>query len=343
MSTNGVFRRLLILGALFSLAPASVSVATAEEPVVRQRTTSDPAEPSHNELSSSLRLVFVHGFGGKEEQPPFVENLKRFAVGLEYPLTIETYSWDSVELDYSVAGYNWTIATQKALGEAARFKSDVLDKLERKRKPYVLVGYSLGARVIAEALDRRDRPLSFVRGIYFMGAAMGADFRLKRSVLPPGMKVVNYHSPTYDQALKIGFYFMAGKRAGGEIGFEDDGTFVNYPVACTHENKGAGIHCDYSQLAVPVGYLCLRTQGVDMPGETRLNVRTRVGEGETWWNDIVTFADVQLGEEKVTITIQQHKANADHFRAVSQASPDAPRYREAWGNNLHAILAELGL
>jgi pimeloyl-ACP methyl ester carboxylesterase len=300
-------------------------------------------EPTPDELTGKLTLVFVHGVGGTNEDQPFVRKLRSVAAKTDYPLTVTCYAWGSVEIRLATAGRNWLAAQRQAVAEAAKFKQAVIDKYERERVPYTLVGHSLGARVIAEALGRCDRRPRFLRGVYFLGAAMPADLKLARPALPVGMKIVNYHSPAYDCVLKTAFYFMEGERAGGEVGFDDRESFENYRVACTHLHKGVAVHCDYSQLAIPIAHLCLRGQGAGIPGKTKLNVRAPVASGGTWWNDVATYRDVPLRGRQVTIVLQQHKAKAGHFRAVSTTADGTGRRREAWGDNPNAILEGLGL
>lgn len=53
------------------------------------------------------------------------------------------------------AGANWRASEQPADDEAALFAAHVIDKYERTRTPYLLVGFSVGSRVLLRALAAR--------------------------------------------------------------------------------------------------------------------------------------------------------------------------------------------
>jgi hypothetical protein len=90
-----------------------------------------------------------------------------------------------------------------------------------------------------------------------------------------------------------------------------------------------------------VGYRILYHEHVLVKGTTKWNIRFPVGKGDVWWNNVFIFDDCDLNGATVQIVIQQHSVNPDHYRAVSVSGDD--RYREAWGNNLHALLKKLGI
>ena len=207
--------------------------------------------------STDLVFVYIHGFGGVKESPVFCENLREFLATTEYSCEVWNYEWDSVKINPTKVGANWLKAERRADAEASRYKKAVIDKLEAQKVPYVLIGYSVGSRVVLGALERAEGKERMLRGVYFLGSAMSSDQTIKASYLPPKMKIVNYHSPVRDQVHQIAFNFMEDVPAGGRVGFKDTTVFENYPVACSHVHKPLAPHIDYSQMAYSIGYVAL--------------------------------------------------------------------------------------
>jgi hypothetical protein len=205
----------------------------------------------------------------------------------------------------------------------------------------VLVGFSIGTRVILGALERAGGNVRMLRGVYFLGSALTRDTTLTRDCLPRGMKIVNYHSPLRDRVNRISFTFMNELPAGGQAGFDDTDVFDNYRVSCAHAHKGVGIHADYSQLAPAIGYIALFREGVLVGGEVAHNLTTPVGTGKIWWNKVLRVRGVIDGIEQ-ELEIEQHNLVADYFRALA-VGPDGARRRVARGANMHALLMELGV
>ena len=286
-----------------------------------------------------LVFVYVHGFGGVKESPEFCENLREFLSENEVPSEVVNYEWDSAKVEVLQAGASWLKAQKNADAEAPKFKREVLDKLEREGRKYVVIAFSVGSRVVLKSLDSTESELKGLRGVYFLGSAMTKDVTLSnRAALPKGMKITNYHSPTRDLVHQLAFNFMSEVPPGGQVGFDDTDVFENYPVSCAHAHKGVGIATDYSGLAEAIAYLELYEYGVSVPGRTKLNWKTAVMEGELWWNKLRTLEVEKHG----TVELQQHTARPGYYRAVRVAE-DGKRKRIARGENLHAILEELGV
>jgi hypothetical protein len=320
----------LVTAACFTAGCRSTipSAAAAAAPVV-----APPAQ--------KLVFVYLHGIGGVKEKPRFCANLREFLEDVPYDCAVRNYEWDSVEIVPLKAGSNWLEAGRRADAEAERLKRTVIDELEKDRTPYVLVGFSLGSRVILRSLEQSRGNLRMLRGVYFLGSAMTRDTAIGSSCLPPGMKITNYHSPLRDKVHRMAFSFMESIPAGGRVGFDNTDVFDNYPVSCTHAFKGVGAHIDYSQLARAIGYIALYRERVCVPGETSYNIAFPVGDGDVWWNKILRLACKVEGRSCV-LEIQQQNMKDDYFRAVAIYA-DGTRRRVARGNNIHAILDELGV
>jgi len=300
--------------------------------------------PAKNSVGDdNLTFVYLHGFGGKKENPEFCENMREFLEGAGSNSKVVNYEWDSVDLDLLKAGDAWIRSQENADAEAVRFKREVIDKLERDGDPYVIVGYSVGSRVVLKSLEATDEELKGLKGIYFLGSAMTKDTTLEnRAALPERMRITNYHSPNRDLVHQLAFNFMSDTPAGGQEGFEDREVFENYPVACAHAHKGVGLATDYSGLAEAIAYLELYEAGVVVPGRTKLNIETPVMEGEYWWNKLRTLS-VSDGEcGTMEVELEQHNTRPGYYRAL-RVGYDGKRKRIARGENLHAILDAIGV
>ena len=214
------------------------------------------------------------------------------------------------------AGASWQSSQKRADQEAGRFRRQIIDKLEAEQCHYVLVGFSVGSRVIMGALEDIDVPLRNRCGVYFLGSAMTRDTTLAdRSALPEGMRIINYHSPLRDTVHGAAFNFMSEIPAGGQVGFDDHAVFENRRVSCSHTHKGIGVHIDYSGLAGPIAALELYRRGFRIPGKTKFNIAMPVGEGSAWWNKILSV-EAPRGGCRARFEIEQHNMRNGYFRAV---------------------------
>jgi hypothetical protein len=288
--------------------------------------------------SDSLVFVYLHGFGGVKESPKFCENLQEFLLEEKVSSEVVNYEWDSVKVDPLHVGASWIKSQKMAHAEAPKFRSEVLEKLERDERSYVIVAFSVGSRVALQSLESTESELKGLRGVYFLGSAMTKDTTLKnRKALPKGMKITNYHSPIRDMVHRMAFNFMSETPPGGLVGFDDGKVFENYPVSCAHAHKRVGFATDYSGLAEAIAFLELYEQGVTISGSTKMNWKVPVVKGEMWWNKIRT-----LSLRNGTVELEQHLLRPGYYRALS-VEKDGKRKRIARGENLHAILQELGV
>jgi hypothetical protein len=289
-------------------------------------------------VEKDLAFVYLHGIGGAKEDPEFCDNMNDFLEKVNYDCEVVNYQWDSVDIDFMQAGASWLKSERRADAEAKKLKERIIYRFEKERTPYVLIGYSIGARVVLRALEASNGDLEMLRGVYFLGAAMAKDVTIDKNCLPEGMKIVNYHSPKRDRVHQIAFNFMKEKAAGGRVGFDDEAVFDNYRVSCSHFHKSMPISIDYSQLAHAIGYLVFLEERIFVPGEADFNLDLPVGEGEWWWNTILRTDYVHDGE-RCTLEIEQLNMNRNYFRAVV-VHPEGGRRRIARGSNIHAILDE---
>ena len=303
-----------------------------------------PQAPAAGEAppeTDGVTFVYVHGFGGKREDPKFCRNMRAFLAKHATGSEIINYEWDSVTVDPLQPKAAWIKSQQRADEEAARFKTEVIDKREAKRSPYVLIGFSVGSRVVLRALEQCESELESLAGVYFLGSALTKDTTLTRRVaLPAGMKITNYHSPLRDKVHAMAFKFASDIPAGGQKGFDDRTVFENLAVSCTHAHKGVGVPIDYSGLAEAIAAIELFQNGTQLPGETSFNVTTKVGAGGVWWNKVMKL-ETTIDAEPAMVEIEQQNTRPGYYRAL-HLKADGTRHRVARGNSMHAILSHLG-
>ena len=300
------------------------------------------ARPAGQGDDDVITFFYIHGFGGEKKSPQFCDNMREFLAGADNRSRVLNYRWDSVKVDPLRAGASWQSSQRRADREAERFRREIIDRLEEEQSPYVLVGFSVGSRVIMGALEDKKSPLGNLCGVYFLGAAMTSDTTLSdREVLPEGMRIINYHSPVRDTVHSAAFKFMSEIPAGGQVGFDDHAVFENRRVSCSHAHKGVGVHIDYSGLAGAIASLELYKRGIRIPGKTKLNIIMPVGEGSVWWNKVLPV-EVLRRSDRGRFEIEQHNMRYGYFRAV-RIGEDGKRTRVARGENLHAILEQLGI
>ncbi|MFT5467293.1 MAG: pimeloyl-ACP methyl ester carboxylesterase [Verrucomicrobiales bacterium] len=297
-----------------------------------------PGAVSAAEDGSDLTFVYIHGFNGAKPKPAFCEFLREFLTDNGVSSKVINHEWDSVRIDPAHAQACWIQAEKNADAEAAKFKRVIIDRLEAKGDPWVLVGFSIGSRVVLRALEQTENQLKHLQAIYFLGSAMPRDTTMRsRAALPDGLNIISYHSPVCDLALQTAFEFMYEIPAGGRFGFEDDDVFVNLPVSCTHVHAGVGAHTDYSVLAEPIGAMELFRQGVFIGGSMKPNQETAVLESGILWNSVLRLT-TEAGTE---VEIEQHNLRNEYYRAL-RLEPNGERRRFARGESLQAILDEIG-
>lgn len=283
-----------------------------------------------------LLFIYVHGFCENKEVVPFEAKMRDFLKPLPINAAVATFRYDRVAFDLTRFVHQWTQAKARADQAALELRRD-LAALESRRTPYVLVGYSLGARVVAGALCTSPARLAHLRGVYLLGAALPHDYRFDARTLPAGMKIQSYFSSSFDEVLKIPFYNAEGKSAGGEVGFDDVSHVQNRRTVCTHVHKGGPLQRDYSNLAPVIGALALFREGVFIKGSpVKFNLALGVMSGSTHWNDVIDF------DAKPHPLLIQQNAVTGHFRAVA-LGPGGDRTRLAWGASLHEVLREAGV
>ncbi|MDA3839428.1 MAG: hypothetical protein PF574_10665 [Candidatus Delongbacteria bacterium] len=297
-----------------------------------------PSELPDSLLSKDLIFVYVHGFAEYRKIEPFKKKMQEFLS--EHPTLnydVFTYRWEKERIDFLNPIDQWENSKKVADSATTHFNTNIISKLEDKKIPYVVVGYSLGTQLVTKALERYGhKKLKYLKDIYFLASAMDKDVQPDLRCLPEGMKIISYYSKYFDEVLKISYRFQEDVPAGGEVGFDDTSTFVNYRTACTHVNKGGPIQRDYSNMASAIAMLTLFKENIFVEGEPlNYNLDMLVMDGEIQWNDIIEF------DSKPKILIQQN-VHTYHYRAV-EISDSGFRTRKAWGMNLHMVLKEMGL
>ena len=289
--------------------------------------------PEEAGTNSDLTFVYVHGFGeGGKTEIPFVQKMGDVIKECNINANVQPYIYSKEKLDFLNIIDQWQESKKVVENSGKAFYTDVVMELERKQKPYYIIAYSLGTKVIAKCLEESETKLQYLKGIYFIGSALPHEVNISSKILPDTMKIINYYSSNLDYILKVSFRIAEGKNAGGEIGFDDKNIFINRRTVCTHAHKGGPITRDYSDMAEAITYLALFNEKIFIKGEAcNFNLKMQVSTGSLHWNDLTEFKN-----ESGQILIQQN-VNTGHYRAVS-IEPNGKRHRVAWGTNMHSIL-----
>ncbi|NOR44440.1 MAG: hypothetical protein GQ534_02550 [Candidatus Delongbacteria bacterium] len=296
-----------------------------------------PTELPDSLSTKDLVFIYVHGFAEYRDIEPFKEKMQEFLS--EHPTLnydVMTYRWEKNRLDFLKPIEQWEASKVNGENKSSHFMDSIIVKLETQKIPYVIVGYSVGTRLVTKALESGKNELKYLRGIYYLASALPKDIKPKINILPEGMKIISYYSKFFDAALKISFRFQEEIAAGGEVGFDDTSTFRNYRTVCTHVHKGGPIQRDYSNMASAIAMLTLFKENIFIEGEPlKYNLDMLVMDREVQWNDVILF------DTNYKILIQQN-VNTYHYRAVEIAE-NGLRTRRAWSSDLHMILRGLRL
>jgi len=281
-----------------------------------------------------ITFIYVHGFLENDDVPPFQAELNEFIAKWKLPAETQTYHWERIRLKPTMIVAQWNQSKQAVVAKTSDFTENVIDKFEEAKKPYVLIGYSLGTRLLASSLKEYEQPLKSLLGVYFLGSALPHNHQFADIDLPEGMKISSYHSSKFDSVLKFSFYHAEGIRAGGEMGFQDQ-LVTNHRTACSHIPFKTPIQRDYSSLAPSIVWQTYYRQNKLLSSNQDFKigqVKLPAGSGNMHWNEIYREGDITI--EKNT--------NGEIYRAV-QADEKSKRSTIAWHHNMHDLLVQIGL
>jgi hypothetical protein len=274
-------------------------------------------------MQRSVRIIYVHGFGGlKQDQfgRPFAAFFSNYQEQFQRSFEVRQLVWRSEWGSLT----QMPAAFQRARGQAdaaAAELSALIQDLENQGAPYHLVGFSLGAEVIRRALDLHTSALPGLRSVYFLGAAFDHDELVNEAAIPVQARCHNYYSRKCDYVLKFSYRAAShGVPAAGERGLLHSTRFLNLPTRCSHKL----IH-NYSMLARPVGFMISWDEGAVIEGTAVVRPRRSLG-GQRSWNHIARHKGY---------VVQQQVRIGGPYRAIRES----PSHRiGVWGTNLHAVL-----
>lgn len=291
-----------------------------------------------------FKILFVHGFGGDCNAAPFVDKALHFINKHNVPCSIEPFCWDSVEfgvkdcVDIRKVSSKFTTATENAVDVVSRFAEKV-DELEKQAEPFYIVAHSLGCQLVNNFLYTTTSESKHCKGVLYFGAADDSERNISTSFLGDKGHVINYYSPKSDIVLKASYHLKAGKVAGGSKGFKSD-LFVNYCCSATHVRKGVLIHSDWVQMMPAIIELAAYENGVAVMGSLAPNVVMSIGNGETYWNNIIENDKCLYDGVVCSAWVQQHKINGNYRLSVLRPG-GKKRKRVAWSTRLEPLLTSM--
>jgi len=288
-------------------------------------------------MAKRFRVIFVHGFGGLSNRPPFVDEFDTFSLKFGRRVRIDTEAWNSQEIT-SDPGVRFEKAIQESL-KASEVLREKIQNMESVGTPYYLISHSLGCRVVLGAIEGLQNESISCRGIFCLGAADDAARRLSTRFVPRGARIINYFSPRHDKILHDLYYNKLGHVAAGTSGFRCD-KFVNYRCSATHTRKGVVFHADWSSMAPALAEIIFENEGVPLNDRLGLNLRMKVANAGNWWNNLIEMDGVNIFGNICDVEVQQHRLKG-HYRLLT-AKPGADRwYREGHSDRLSPLLSRI--
>ncbi|MDD5212637.1 MAG: DUF726 domain-containing protein [Sulfuricurvum sp.] len=274
-------------------------------------------------MSNLTKILYVHGFGGRDNAPTFMVNMNNFHLARRLQYDLSAFSWDSGFNDPKILCAEFLSAEANAI-KAGNCLFRHLEECESNQQPYYLVGFSLGALVVSSALMQAKACLNLLRGVFLMGAAMPSDIELPGEIIPSNVRCHNYYSSAFDKTLSILYKNIKGKDAAGKEDLNHP-SFSNLHVNCTHHLIPWN---SYDNLAEAVGYLIAWDDKIMLNEKSFFNIPLPTGGGNTHWNDVCYYKEHKI----------QQNIHTNHYRAIDS---DCTHTRKAWGKNLHTVLCEL--
>lgn len=273
-------------------------------------------------MKSIPQVLFVNGFGGRDNAAPFHVSLNKFFKRFSLRFDLRSFAWDSLPPTPKVLVANF-LQSQQAAKPAGQELCTLVNELENQGVLYHLIGFSLGAEVIRQALSHQHATLPNLRSIYLLAAAFNHNATINTDCIPPDARCNNYYSPRQDVVLSTSFYNVTGVAAAGSLGLSQDKRFANFATHCSHI-----LAYDYTILAEALGFLLAWDDQQYIPGSIGPNILASTLGGEKHWNNICLHKGLLI----------QQNMHTKHYRAIENGGHHK---RKAWGNNLHAIFRSI--
>jgi len=291
-----------------------------------------------------IAIIYVYGFTDdsgalnserlRSFNDAYVRALPNYSK--EIVITLDNYVWDSAEvrlmgvklegrwklLQYGQSKEHWSQAKDNALREGKKLYLSKIKKFEKRGLPYYIIGYSLGTRIVLEAMNQSRDELKMLRGVFFLGSALPVESTVTSNALRKGQRIVSYYSK---KDSTLGKYFRATEsvEAGGHAGFLDEGTFLNLETFYDHS--------EYCELINPLCDIILYEEGSHtLIGQYRTCQPSESGSG---WNSLYTFAGRRAEDGQLLIQYRNSR-----YRALRM---DAKPVCVAESDNLHLLLKNL--
>lgn len=273
-------------------------------------------------LEPTTQIIYIHGFGGRDNAAPFHISLNKFCMRYGLRFDLRSFAWDALppKLDVLVANFLHSQEVAKQAGQALYV---LLNELENQDFAYHLIGFSLGAEVIRQALSHQSVMLNNLRSVYLLGAAFNHDAVINTAWIPPDARCHNYYSPRKDVVLRTSYYNVTGIPAAGSLGISKNKRFKNFVTQCSHI-----FAYDYTTLAEALGFLMAWDDQQYISGSVRPNITMSTLGGKKHWNNICHYKELLI----------QQNIYAKHYRAIEDGGKQR---RKAWGNNLHTLFRSM--
>lgn len=265
--------------------------------------------------------LYIHGFGGISYEHAFTKRLSEEFRELNFSCSADTHAWRSPTVTFWTTSKDWNDAKSMADAESEVLLKEKIYHYEESNRPYYVIGFSLGCRVLAEALRRVQSPLKNCRGVYLIEAAIPKSTILTLDMIPQDVPIRNYFSPRFDKILAYVYRNSEGEPAAGQVGMYEQKRVENMNVGLSHLYGATHI-----RMARGLGQLIAYEQGNRRIGRCLPNVRWKVRDKKTWWAEIVRSEQYSWQQNMFAFFGQ--------FRVVELKT----KQRMGWAFHLHPLL-----
>lgn len=267
-----------------------------------------------------MRIVCVHGFGGKSYDSEIAETIRTRSHELK-GLAVETYAWDSGQITSKWTVADWNDAQEKRKAEAPKLSK----YLKERDDELVVVAFSLGCWLLLDSFMNGKRAVpSHISRIFFLGAAAPHTYQLRLLQWPQSLVAINYFSPRADWVLGRLYKNAMGIPAAGEVGFAD-GLANEAPVMNLRVHRAHSMLFNFHSTARTIAELICFEQGYRSTVAASLDEGTTTLGGGTFWDQVIRHRG---------LLIQRHSW-FNHYRVLEEST----KKRVAWSTSLSALLS----
>ena len=233
-------------------------------------------------MKSATRVIYIHGFGGREFFPENARRLGQEFRGFHRDLSVEAWEWESGSLSKDSVGREFNDANKKADVEGVKLANALRDGRFGER--FHIVAFSLGCRVALQAL-RELRAGCRPESVILMAPAVPHNEKLSTIAVRPKRPILTYYSPKSDKVLRHLYRAMSGDPAAGELGFVE-GTTTSELVRNLRVTRSHKLVGNYGGFIQPLAELLCWLDEQPVEGSAPKSVGSKTLGGKVLWDEV---------------------------------------------------------